>query len=1085
MTKPEFIDNRDGNTLGEALRQHLDWLGQTYKAPVELSVATGYFNPGGFALVAEHLDRVSRVRLLLGAEPIVPPKVPTRKIGEDPRGEAFRQKLLKTALSEEETAIRDDRNLLEFASASDRSIKRLLEFLASGKVEVRRYERGFLHGKAFIFAGDEGVLAGSSNFTAAGLTANRELNLGHYQPHLVKQVKDWFDRLWDEAVPYDLAAIYQERYAEYPPYLIYLRVLWELYKNELEHEREPSGRIPLTTFQTDGVSRAARILDEYNGVIIADGVGLGKSFIAGELMRLIQEQNWRVLLISPAALRDGTWERFQTRHQLRFENISFEQLVRGTHEYGHQDNAVVDYEMVVIDEAQAFRNPSAERAAALRALLRGKRPKKLVLMSATPVNNSLWDLYYLLTYFIKHDAVFADRGILSLKERFKFAQQIDPFDLKPDTLYDVLDPVTVRRTRRFVQRWYPNERIPGPDGTLIPVRFPTPHVAKIDYDLDAVLPEGFFDDFEDALAPQQGHPKLTMARYWPSGYLLEGEVESRELALVGLLRSGLLKRFESSVYAFARTCARLADSHDRFLQALDAGFVPSPEAMDEWSESDSDDAFEELLRSSGSLPISEYDVEALRNDVLSDRALLRRYAEIGAAIAPKQDPKLVHLVEELVEILHQAAGENGSDTEQRDRRKVLIFSYFADTVKWIYDYLLERVEVDRRLSAYRGRIAAISGDQSLQGGSREATVYGFAPHSTEAPPRHAEDLYDILVTTDVLAEGMNLQQCRHIINFDLPWNPMRLVQRHGRIDRIGSPHEDVYVRCFFPDKRLDTLLRLEHRVRGKLAQAAASIGLETEVIPGGSTAEVVFAETREQINALRRGDARLLERGGEPEGAHSGEEYRQELRKGLEEWGDQITNLPWGAGSGIKSGLATGWFFCARIGDKPILRFVPTTNGESQISDTLTCLRYISCEHDTPRVLSDFTLAGAYGAWQRARESIFAEWTKATDPKNLQPKVRPLFHAAANHLRQFPPAGLDQKTLDAAVDSLLAPWGMRYERELRTVMDDDEITGPERSEKIVEKIHELGLSPHEPPKPLPLIDAEEVRLVCWMAVGPT
>lgn len=1078
--KPEFIDNRDDNTLASALRGHLDSLAEKLRDPVELSIATGYFNPGGFQQIAGHLGRVSRVRLLLGAEPISPPRIPVRSIDKDPRGPAFQHRLVQQTLEEEEKGIRADRNLLEFSHQTDTTIRRLLEFLASGKVEVRRYEKGFLHGKAYIFATDEGVIAGSSNFTAAGLTTNLELNLGQYQPGVVGQVADWFDRLWQESVPYDLAAIYAERYEEYPPYLIYLRVLWELYHHELKDDMLPSGRIRLTTFQTDGIERAQRILNEYDGVIVADGVGLGKTFIAAEMMRLVQERRQRVLLISPAALRDGTWERFQKRHQFRFENISFEELMRGKLEVDADD-----YEMVVIDEAQAFRNPSADRAHALRKLLRGKRPKQLVLMTATPVNNSLWDLYYLMTYFIRQDAVFADRGIRSLKQRFNEAQKIDPFDLKPDTLFDVLDPVTVRRTRRFVQRWYPDDSIIGPEGIEVRIRFPKPHVSKIEYDLDSVLPEGFFDDFESALAPEDGHPKLTMARYCPSAYLRKGESSSHELALVGLLRSGLLKRFESSSYAFGRTARKLVASHDAFLRALDAGFVPTPESMEEFGETDTDEGFAEFLSDRGAEPVSKYRIEELRADVEADRDLLISYAEVGEGISADESPKLKELVGALARVLGAAERDGASPEDIRDKRKVLVFSFYADTVEWIFEHLKNVLDTDHRLAAYRGRLAAIAGDRSLGGGSRETAVYGFAPRSTEAPNHQAEDKFDILITTDVLAEGMNLQQCRNIINFDLPWNPMRMVQRHGRVDRIGSPHEDVFIECFFPDQHLDALLRLEFRVRGKLAQAAASIGLEAEVIPGAATAEVVFAETREEIDKLRRGSADLFERGGEPEGAHSGEEYRQELRKGMEEWEEKIANLPWGAGSGFAGGRNPGWFFCARVGEKPFLRFVPADPETTITRDTLGCLRAIVCERNTVRLLPDGAVTGAYGAWQRARASIYEEWIAATDPKNLQPRIRPLFHEAADHLRKYPPSDVSQEQLDEAVSSILAPWGMRQERELRSAMKDESLDPQTRSVRILDKISELGLRPYPPPKPLPIIDQDEVRLVCWMGVRPS
>ena len=201
---------------------------------------------------------------------------------------------------------------------------------------------------------------------------------------------------------------------------------------------------------------------------------------------------------------------------------------------------------------------------------------------------------------------------------------------------------------------------------------------------------------------------------------------------------------------------------------------------------------------------------------------------------------------------------NGKPSTNRnllDKRKVVIFSYFSDTVGWIEKFLFGAVETDPRLACYRGRVVSVSSSEQQHSVNRRDALFGFVPRSTHAP--NQSDRFDILITTDVLAEGENLQQCRHIINYDLPWNPMRLVQRNGRINRIGSPHLDVFIRCFFPDRELDALLALEERIRAKLAQAAASIGVESEVIPDGAVSNQVFTETREQIEALRREDTGL------------------------------------------------------------------------------------------------------------------------------------------------------------------------------------------------------------------------------------
>jgi hypothetical protein len=1086
--KPEFVDNRE-LTMADALCGHLDWLDAAYKSPAELSIATGYFNAEGFAIVADRLEKLTRVRLLLGAEPIPPAARPLRAPG-DPTGPKFEAKLVHDGLERNAAGMLRDRNLLEFEPGTERAVSRLLEFLKSGIIEVKRYEEAFLHGKAFLFGTDlfgtgEGVIAGSSNFTAAGLTCNLELNLGRYDPTPVEKVREWFEALWDKARPYDLASVYQARFEEYPPYLIYLRVLWERYRGEVEEEAGPGSRIHLTTFQTDGIFRAKRILEKHNGVLIADAVGLGKTFIGGELIReTVEDKRQRALLISPAALRDGTWASFRDRHQLYLECVSYEELANDKQlggAYSYLGQRIRDYELIVVDEAQAFRNPETVRGRALRKLLEGDPPKKLVLMSATPVNNSLWDLYYLLNYFVRQDAVFAEQGIRSLKDRFHEAMNEDPDSLQPDVLFDVLDATTVRRTRSFVGRYYPNDKVRGPNGIEVPIQFPKPHLKRVDYSLDSLLP-GFFGEFAQALMPEDGPPLLTMARYLPSSYVKNSGENASEAALVGLVRSGLLKRFESSVHAFASTLRKLVSGHNAFLDGLDRGVVLNAEAIAEWSQVDSDEALDELLAHTGSESSKGFDTKRLRADVQQDRDLLADFEARVSKIGRDQDPKLQRLVEKgLKPILKQARKEAANDDELRLKRKVLIFTYYADTVDWITSYLQERFDKDPMLKPYRGRLVSVAGEETDLGISRKEAVFGFAPGSSEAPAGLDEDQFDVMVTTDVLAEGMNLQDCRNIINYDLPWNPMRLVQRHGRIDRIGSPHKDVYIWCFFPDHRLEELLDLERRIRHKVAQAAATVGVEHEVIPGAATSDRVFTETVEEIERLKAQDPSLLETAGERAGTQSGEAYRQELRKGLENYGKEIEDLPWGSGSGFV-GPRAGHLFCARVGDRSFLRFVPRGD-EVILRDSLACLRTIACTEKTERFLDPDGRERAYSAWSRARRDIYNEWQFSTDPANLQPKIRPLLRRAAELVRKHPVAGIEQGQLDRIVDSIEAPWGARIENQIREAMGD--LATSESSARVIDVVRRLGLQPFQAPEPLPPIAVEEVRLICWMAIQST
>ena len=963
VEKPELALNRDDRTVAEALNGFITHAVTGFVGGAAIDIATAYFNVGGYSLLADALDHATGVRLLLGAEP-QPPENRRRALrSEPPRGLHATRARMRGALGDLEQNLRFERDHLGFTLEADAAVRRLVSWLGSESVEVRRLEGRFLHGKAFL-VGDRshGVVAGSSNFTYAGLATNLELNLGNYAPHVVAQVQGWFDELWDEAAPYDLAALFKVRFEPHSPHLVYLRMLWERYGDEMQSEADAEGvtQIHLTAFQSDGLWRARRILDERNGVLVADEVGLGKTFLAGELIReAALDRRQRVLVITPATLRDGPWRAFQHEHNLPMELVSYEQIMADVRlNPEHASTATLgakninDYAMVVIDEAHNLRNPSTQRANALRRLLAGSPPKQLVMLTATPVNNSLWDLYHLLGYFLRNDAAFADTGIRSLRDHFADAVALNPDDLTPEHLFDILDAVAVRRTRSFVKRFYPNDtvRIGGEETHIV---FPTPRVRKVSYDLDAVLP-GFFDRFAVALNPDAkpgNSGALTLARYVPSRYRHDRDMDAYEMQLAGLLRSGLLKRFESSPYAFAETCSRMAASHDAFLSLLKQDRVGTGDVLADWMAADTDEMDDKQRDSHLDHMVgithdaSEYKVERLRDDVARDRDMLRQFETDARTVTRTDDPNLAALVDELADITAEAEAEGIGVQDTRDRRKVLIFSYYSDTVDWIVEHLEEVSHTDDRLVAYKGRITSVAGGSGT--GDKASSLWGFAPRTTDAPDGRNGDLYDIVVATDVLAEGVNLQQARHIINYDLPWNPMRLVQRHGRIDRIGSRHAEVFLRCVFPDSRLDDLLGLEERLHRKIAQAAASVGV-SEILPEqGDHADINFTETREEIERIRLEDAALFERGGTTRGALSGEEFRQELRQAMEnaDMAEQIRSLPWGSGSGMAAASTKtepGYVFCARVGDhpSPVFRFVGRGEPGAAvvIDETLACL---------------------------------------------------------------------------------------------------------------------------------------------------
>ena len=1114
MTDTLFIDNRNGDTLAKALSEALTGGGVLERPlPNELDIATAFFSPSGFMRIAPHVEGLRRIRLLLGAEPPAESAVARRRLEETE--EAWVDRRLREGLTQLEHGLQSERDRLPFSQSSAVAIRALLKVLESDRMEVRLYRDAFLHAKAYLLETREGenypysggLIVGSSNLTGGGMARNLELNLGRYDDPVSKQGRQWFEDLWDQAVPFDLAALYELPFAAWTPWDIFLRVLWQLYGSEVEEDSRQDRDLPLTSFQEHGVARALRLLHSIGGVIVADEVGLGKTFIAGEILRRYNQRRQRALLICPAALRDSNWKKFISKYQLYVECVSYEELANDRQLRDAQrpradqetlQRELGEYQLIIVDEAHNYRNPdSAYRAAVLRSLLFGQR-RDVLLLSATPVNNSLWDLYHLIRFFMRQDAQLADRGILSIRERFEQAMRIDPANLSPDVLYPIIDATTVKRTRQFVKKHYQGDTIPGPDGKPIPIVFPQPVALTVRYSLDEALP-GFFEKLEDALDPDHGAHPLLFARYDLEAYrrgIEPGNPEhleeiGRARATAGLLRSALLKRFESSAYAFGKTVRKMAEEHNLFLESLDRGKVITTAFLKEIAD-DEESSLEELLAHSEEvLDAQDFKVRELRRDVERDRDLFNSLAVEANKVTPERDPKLQALVRQLEAILEQAEREASDRIDEIQKRKVLIFSFYADTVEWIYRYLRAALAASPVLTKYANRLAVAGGSDAIDAEMpRQQAVQGFAPMSTEAPTGFDSDLYDVLVATDVLAEGVNLQQCRNIINYDLPWNPMRLVQRHGRIDRIGSPHNRVFLRTIFPVDRLDAMLRLEERILRKLAMAAASVGVmrPIEHAPSG---DQVFTETREEIERLLQEDAGLFERGGTIGSTQSGEEYRQTLRKGLAQDKTRITGLPWKAGSGIVKGRERGVFFCSVIGERTYLRFVraddawrPAKGVRTIVSEMGTCLRLIECEPESARQIPESLADDVYLLWESARQDIWQSWMHQTDPANLQPRVRPLNQRVAEFIRANPPIGYDDGRLRLALDIVESPWPRREEILLRGWFESEQLSGFEKARDLVEKVHTTGIEPYRQAPLLPPIDQDDVQLICWMAVSP-
>ncbi len=1082
MSKPSYVDNRDGHTLASALS---DLVADKSCKDEPLDIATGYVNLGGFVAIEDVLGSRPACRLMIGAEPLSPLD------GASPGGDGPLGAGVRTGLADLEQQLAEDRDALPFSAATAEQVVRFASYLRRPDVQVRRYERRFLHGKVYLFPG-QAVLAGSNNLTWGGLVENLEFALANYNPDAYEAAQRWFEDLWSEA------SDYRERLIElltmretqvWTPHDIYLRALLELYRDELDLLRDdglyepgqPAG-VTLADFQRHGVQRALRILDRFDGVIIGDGVGLGKSYIGSKLLEhYVKNEGRRALVIVPAALRDSFWETHLVREQIPAEVLSYQELASERQLGGEADRlkSLKDsYGFVLVDEAHAFRNPDTAQYRALSRLMGGTR-KRLCLMTATPVNNTVFDLYHQIMLFARHTARFAAIGVPNLTEYFKRAHAGTG---ESATMFGLMDAISVRRTRRFIKQHYTNAVINGE-----PIKFPTPVLKTVRYDLDRSFPGLFGRVGRETDA-------LTLARYQPDNYRLDGAEDARQQALAGILRTSLLKRFESSAYAFRMTVGKMAAANEEFLAALAGGRVLVPGSASKEGTEEDDPALAAATLGSVGAPATSYDVERLRADVEADLAILHGFAAAVADVTIASDPKLA----ELATLLSDRLGPE----------KAIVFSLYADTIDWI-DVALTS-DTGGRFG--KRRFVKVTGTETATTKQRLEAVHAFCPQTTleetgggaVAPA----DERDLLLTTDVLAEGQNLQQARYIVNYDMPWNPMRLVQRNGRIDRIGSPFadEDVYLYNLFPAGDLDRILGLYERLLRKIGAANMTVGMESPVFEDTAAVEQNFAGTAAQIRGIAEEDVAILDQAEAKLDAFSGEEFRMELRSALVAHRiEELQAIPHGAGSGFRNATfpddTTGVFFGVRLllgprarpsdrHDQRAWRYVDVAGGGEPITDELEILDRIRCKPGEPRDMPEGFAPTLYELWERVQRSVIDEFNERLDPAVAAARIPQSHLWAIDHLaaqaNALAAGGVPDDAIrdaDAALRVDRGPIVQRMLNRPRQLLGDGEISAVQAASEILTVVADQGLRPVEDePEARVQLSAERVRLVCYQVV---
>lgn len=561
----------------------------------------------------------------------------------------------------------------------------------------------------------------------------------------------------------------------------------------------------LADFQERAVHRIEALLRRRRGAILADSVGLGKTYVALAVIERALERGERVIVTAPATLRRN-WTaplrslrrryRLDEAHGLDAAHPVLGDVDRDppprtpslawiSHAKLSRDGGpgLGPAELVVVDEAHAFRSPMTRRYRALAALCRGAR---VLLITATPVNNSVWDLYFQLRLFAGDDE-FRDLGVPDLREATRAAEGSRSAAPAPALLRAVTREIVVRRTRALVRG---TARTLPDGGTL---RFPERAPPRpVRYDLEAAYP-GLLANIADTLEQLSFAP-----------------LEIGGAGAADLVRIGLLKRLESSTTAFRASIRRQIRFLEAFLDALASSRLLAPREHRALHVGDGD-AMQLLLTDVALRPIPpSVDADAMEATARADLERLRRI-ERRIPRDPNGDPK----IERLLALLDgELAG-----------RKVVLFTEFRDTARALLQALHRR-----------GGVALVDGEGAFLGLSpcgRRTAIERFAPRANHAPPPPAHERVDLLIATDVLSEGLNLQDAECVISYDLPWNPVRLIQRVGRIDRLGSPHDVVHSFHFLPDAGLDRLLRLQARLRRKLDAIGSTIGAEADVLGEG------------------------------------------------------------------------------------------------------------------------------------------------------------------------------------------------------------------------------------------------------------
>ncbi|MEM5800994.1 MAG: helicase-related protein [Candidatus Aenigmatarchaeota archaeon] len=814
-----FITNEEGRTLSQRLKTLIN----DCKA---FDCLTGYFYISGFHLIKEELKKAEKIRILVGLG--VSPETYTilkqfNEIKTNNEYEELSDKQIKNVFS---TAVKNEFEDSEDNKQVEEGIKDFINLIKEGKLEVKVYPERKLHAKVYIVTFKEGdrdigrVITGSSNLSYSGLVDHLEFNVELTNPRDYKFALKKFNELWKNAVnvTQDLVSVIElETWANnsISPYELYLKFLYEYFVDDLNAERYlkekflPSDYIELK-FQTQAVLNAKKILQAYGGCFISDVVGLGKTYVTA---RLIQEIGGRTLVIAPPHLLDfknpGSWKNVFSDFNIPANYFSIAKLDDALEEIQNRN-----YDNIVIDESHRFRNETTLSYEKIAQICRGKR---VILVTATPFNNKPTDLLNQIALF-QNKRRSTIPGIPNLEAFFvKLNNRLKNKDNYDEYLRVVranakeirekcLKYIMIRRTRKEIEQYF------SEDLKKNNIKFPMVLPPKpLFYQLDSTLDQIFMSTVKEITK------NITYARYKPLLYLRDttklSQLEKQsQLNLSGFMKVLLVKRLESSFFAFKQTLKRFIQSYEGFIKAYEHGKVYiSKKYMNrifELLDSDSFDEITKLLEEGKAEEYNAYEFdERLIDDLKKDLETLNKIKSMWDTI--DYDPKIDQLIFQI------------KNNEILKNNKLIIFTESQETASYIADKITEHL----------GEKPLVFTGESSES-IREAVIDNF-----DAKARGQKDDYRILVSTEVLSEGVNLHRSNVVLNYDIPWNPTRLMQRVGRVNRIDTKFDKIYTFNFFPSAQADREIELTNIARSKIEAFLTLLGSDSAILTEGEPVE--------------------------------------------------------------------------------------------------------------------------------------------------------------------------------------------------------------------------------------------------------